>query len=147
MSDIHIDIHGGNNQILPNATEAVQNFYFVGNMEHEAASDISPQVVSEEVDEPFTPEEQALLPYVRNEQTLRQYLRQIERCQSARDLAEILIHMQEQEQKVLVDELQRERYIEKFLLLVPKGVKGMTAHNVYTHITNLRASRPRKTGK
>ncbi len=27
MSDVHITINGGNNQILPNATEAVQNFY------------------------------------------------------------------------------------------------------------------------
>lgn len=27
MSDITITIHGGNNQILPNATEAIQNFY------------------------------------------------------------------------------------------------------------------------
>ena len=27
MSDVIININGGNNQILPNATEAVQNFY------------------------------------------------------------------------------------------------------------------------
>lgn len=27
MSDVTININGGNNQILPNATEAVQNFY------------------------------------------------------------------------------------------------------------------------
>ena len=27
MNDITININGGNNQILPNATEAVQNFY------------------------------------------------------------------------------------------------------------------------
>lgn len=27
MSDVNITINGGNNQILPNATEAVQNFY------------------------------------------------------------------------------------------------------------------------
>lgn len=27
MNDVTININGGNNQILPNATEAVQNFY------------------------------------------------------------------------------------------------------------------------
>ena len=27
MNDIIFNINGGNNQILPNATEAVQNFY------------------------------------------------------------------------------------------------------------------------
>lgn len=146
MAEIHIDIYGGNNQILPNATEIVQNFYLTENETEE----IRPCTVVQPVEvlcKPLPPEALALLPYVRDEQALRRYVQQIEACKIARDLAEIIITLQEQEQKVPADEILKERFIRKFLPLAPQGIKGMTAHNVYTHITNLRANRPRKTGK
>lgn len=39
MSDVNITINGGNNQILPNATEALQNFYDGKPAEDRHASD------------------------------------------------------------------------------------------------------------
>lgn len=147
MPDVHIDIHGGNNQILPNATEAVQNFYYREGETPPLKPDPLRQPSAEEPDEPIPPEAEAIFPYVKDEQTLRRYLKLIGQCETARDLAQVIVTLQEQEQKIPADEVLKERFIRKFLPLAPKGLKGMTAHNLYTHIVNLKAARPRGTGK
>ena len=147
MPDIHIIIHGGYNQILPNATEAVQNFYISGS----AADTFTPEGAMPtsfpDTNEPLPPEAHKLLPYVKDERTLRMYLRQIGTCRSAYELAQIILTLKEQEGKVPAEEEQKERFIRLFLPFVPKGVGGMTAHNIYTHIVNLKAARPHGAGK
>lgn len=147
MPDIHITINGGNNQILPNATEAVQNFYANGNKADVPPPEVANQTPSPDAGEPLSSKAQELLPYVRDEQSLRNYLRRIGECKSARDVAQVILTLQEQDRKVPAGEELKERFINLFLPFVPKDVKGMTAHNIYTHIVNLKAARPRGTGK
>ncbi|MDV3121331.1 hypothetical protein RJT13_06670 [Segatella copri] len=53
MSDVTFNIYGGNNQILPNATKAEQNFYGDQFAEKTLAKD-------GEAPQPLTEEEQAL---------------------------------------------------------------------------------------
>jgi len=56
MSDVTFNIYGGNNQILPNATKAEQNFYGDQFAEKMLAKD-------GEAPQPLTEEEQALSIY------------------------------------------------------------------------------------
>lgn len=56
MSDVTFNIYGGNNQILPNATKAEQNFYGDQFAEKTLAKD-------GEAPQPLTEEEQALSIY------------------------------------------------------------------------------------
>ena len=74
MSDITININGGNNQILPNATEAVQNFYGSYFPEHPLPDK------SDQETEP--PEAQKLALYI-NKENLGRYLSLIGECRSA----------------------------------------------------------------
>ena len=57
MSDVTFNIYGGNNQILPNATKAEQNFYGDQFAEKTLAKD-------GEASQPLTEEEQALSIYI-----------------------------------------------------------------------------------
>jgi hypothetical protein len=57
MSDVTFNIYGGNNQILPNATKAEQNFYGDQFAEKTLAKD-------GEAPQPLTEEEQALSIYI-----------------------------------------------------------------------------------
>lgn len=147
MSDIQINIYGDNNQVLPNATEAIQNIYVGGSVNGTLAPGNAKQALAPEAGEPLSPEAQKLLPYVKDEQSLRNYLYRIGECKTARDVAQVILTLQEQERKVPAGEELKERFINLFLPFVLEGAKGMTAHNIYTHIVNLKASRPRSAGK
>ena len=57
MADVTFNIYGGNNQILPNATKAEQNFYGDQFAEEKLAKD-------GEAPQPLTGEEQALAIYM-----------------------------------------------------------------------------------
>ena len=147
MPDIHITINGDNNQVLPNATEAIQNIYVGGSVNGILAPGNAKQVLAPEAGESLSSEAQKLLPYVKDELLLRNYLQRIGECVTARDVAQVILTLQEQERKVPAGEELKERFINLFLPFVPKGAKGMTAHNIYTHIVNLKAARPWGTGK
>lgn len=67
MSDVTFNIYGGNNQILPNATKAEQNFYGDQFAEKTLAKD-------GEASQPLTEEEQALSIYINKVESLRGYI-------------------------------------------------------------------------
>ena len=67
MADVTFNIYGGNNQILPNATKAEQNFYGDQFAEKTLAKD-------GEAPQPLTEEEQALSIYINKVETLRGYI-------------------------------------------------------------------------
>lgn len=71
MSDVTFNIYGGNNQILPNATKAEQNFYGDQFAEKTLAKD-------GEAPQPLTEEEQALSIYINKVESLRGYITQRE---------------------------------------------------------------------
>lgn len=79
MSDVTFNIYGGNNQILPNATKAEQNFYGDQFAEKTLAKD-------GEAPQPLTEEEQALSIYIYKVESLRGYITLLRSCKTARDL-------------------------------------------------------------
>ena len=78
MSDVTFNIYGGNNQILPNATKAEQNFYGDQFAEKTLAKD-------GEAPQPLTGEEQALAIYINKVESLRGYITLLRSCKTARD--------------------------------------------------------------
>ena len=74
MSDIIFNISGGNNQILPNATEAVQHFY---------GDQYAERILQKETPlEPINPALEKLALYI-NKESLPTYIAQIGACESA----------------------------------------------------------------
>ena len=93
MSDITITIHGGNNQILPNATEAIQNFYvgeYCGETSQEEGDGRSG----------LMPETIRFRAYINKEEDLERYLAQIVECRTVTELAQVILVMQENEPKI-----------------------------------------------
>ena len=112
MSDITITIHGGNNQILPNATEAIQNFY---------VGEYCGETSLEEGDgrSGLMPETIRFRAYINKEEDLERYLAQIVECRTVTELAQVILVMQENELKITPEEMVKERFIRLFLPIPP----------------------------
>lgn len=114
MSDITITIHGGNNQILPNATEAIQNFYvgeYCGETSQEEGDGRSG----------LMPETIRFRAYINKEEDLERYLAQIVECRTVTELAQVILVMQENELKITPEEMVKERFIRLFLPITPES--------------------------
>ena len=134
MNDITININGGNNQILPNATEAVQNFY---------GDQFAEKILSNTVvDKELCPEVGKLSLYV-DKVNLPDYIAQLSECQNATELAKIVIYMFEQEPKLTEEEIVKERFISILLPLATKLTKGRTIDNLRARINDALLSRPK----
>lgn len=134
MNDITININGGNNQILPNATEAVQNFYgdqfaekILGNPASDGAS---------------IPEVGKLSLYI-DKVNLPDYVAQIGECPTATELARIVMSMLEQEPKLTEETVVKERFITLLLPLAHKLDKGRSIDNVRARINDALMARPK----
>ena len=116
MSDITITIHGGNNQILPNATEAIQNFY---------VGEYCGETSLEEGDgrSGLMPETIRFRAYINKEEDLERYLAQIVECRTVTELAQVILVMQENELKITPEEMVKERFIRLFLPITPRITK------------------------
>ena len=139
MSDIIINIHGGNNQILPNATEAVQNFYGTGESVSRPDAPSLPTLSDDYLD----PAASRLIPYLNNKADLEEYLIQLQACQSASELARIILDMCSKEDRVTPDEIVKDRFISLFLPLV-SFTGGKTVNNIRARINDALSKRPRK---
>ena len=135
MSDITININGGNNQILPNATEAVQNFYGSHFPEHPL-----PDTSAQETE---PPEAQKLALYI-NKENLDRYLSLIGECRSATELARVVVEMVEQEPRLFPEEMVKERFIRLLLPFASKLEKGKTIDNIRARINDAWMNRPKK---
>ena len=127
MSDITITIHGGNNQILPNATEAIQNFY---------VGEYCGETSLEEGDgrSGLMPETIRFRAYINKEEDLERYLAQ---------LAQVILVMQENELKITPEEMVKERFIRLFLPITPRITKGKSVSNIRARINDAWSSRLR----
>lgn len=135
MSDIHINIHGGNNQILPNATEGIQNFY---------GDQFADKILSgNPPDESLPIEAQKLLHYIDKER-LPQYLTLLGECRSATELSQIVVDMCAQEPKLVKEEIVKERFIQLLLPLAPKLTKGTGVNNIRARINDALACKPKQ---
>lgn len=134
MADVNITINGGNNQILPNATEAIQNFY--GNQFAEKKP--SPSLPKEEP----MPEMDRLSLYI-NKENIPGYLAQIGECRTATELGRLVVQMVEQEPGLTAEEMVKERFISQLLPFAFKLSKGKTIDNIRARINDAWARRPK----
>ena len=84
MCDLTINIYGGNNQILPNATEAVQNLYV-----YDHANKL--QVVQTTSDA-LSSEAEKLSRYI-DKDHIPAHLNKIRSCNNATDLAQVVVSL------------------------------------------------------
>lgn len=84
MCDMTINIYGGNNQILPNATEAVQNLYV-----YDHANKL--QVVQTTSDA-LSSEAEKLSRYI-DKDHIPEHLNKIRACNNATDLAQVVVSL------------------------------------------------------
>ncbi len=134
MSDVTININGGNNQILPNATEAVQNFYG-DQFAEKILQQPSPK-------EDVLPEVEKLSLYI-NKENLSGYLSQIGECNNATELAKVVVQMCKQEPRLTQEEIVKERFISLLLPFAFKLTKGRGIDNIRARINDAWAARPK----
>lgn len=134
MSDVNITINGGNNQILPNATEAKQIFY---------GDKFAEKLLSgESLKEESFPEVDKLSIYI-NKENLPGYLAQIGECQTATELAKVVVEMAEHEPRLTAEEIVKSRFINLILPFAFKLTKGTSVDNVRARINDAWARRPK----
>lgn len=121
-SSIVFNISGGNNQILPNATQATQNFYGDKYMEEMAKTDNA----NDATDITKSP----LAHYINNVERLTYYIGKLTSCKDARSLAQVVMEMHDDDNvKIDSEEMVKERFIKTLLPHAPK---------VTTSISNIR---------
>lgn len=130
-SNCIFNISGGNVQILPNATQAVQNFY--GDQFAEEA--LKANANAGNAIPELTEEEKALQPYINKVELLKQYTSRLAQCTSASDIGKVVVDMRKDEE-VRVDEYEmvKERFINVLLALSPNVASGRTVSNVRQRI-------------
>lgn len=130
-SDIIFNISGGNNQILPNATQATQNFYGDKYMEELAKKN------KNQTDEGTDLTKSQLSLYINNVEKLSYYVGKLSTCDDARALAQVVMEMYEDDD-VKVDniEMVKERFIKTLLPFAPK-VQTTTVISVSASMTNM----------
>ena len=89
MANVIININGGNNQILPNATGAVQNFY---GAEFAPVSKGSTKERDEDVDDVVRVARGTLCIYYPDEAELDDIINRIADCRNASDLANLVVN-------------------------------------------------------
>lgn len=136
---ITFNISGGNNQILPNATEAVQNFY---------GSEFSKRARKEENDlQDFmsASEVQKLHVYIKEPTVLADYISRLKQCKSASEVGMVMVDMVLDEYvNVNQDSAAKKVFIEILKNLVPNLEKGGTVNNIRQRFQDAWMKRPNK---
>ena len=119
---ININIHGGNNQILPVATKAEQHFHFSG------SADAAGREVAAG---PWTAVDEARLSvYVSDREKLRGYIAVLAACTTAGEVGEAVVGMCVDEPRVSQDLIVREAFISALLPFLVKVVRGKGIDNL-----------------
>ena len=134
---VAINIFGGCQQILPNATRAVQNFYG-----DQFAGERSREEVLERLD--LSPEARRLFVYIDDMETLTGYMSRLAVCTTASELAVVVMDMVERQPRVTREEMVRERFIRTLLPLAPRVTTGRSIDNVRARINDAWMKRPKK---
>lgn len=143
MCKVEFNISGGQNQIAPNSTNATQTIYVNADNkanQYEHAEVVSPLPDAEEE----TLGELARLSINIDKVRLQEYLAQIAECRSATELAMVVVRMAEQEPRLKVEEIVKERFISQLLPFATNISKGTSIGNVRQRINDALARRSRK---
>ena len=120
-ANIIFNISGGNNQILPNATKAEQNFYGDKYIEEMMKSKTESQ-------EPkLSPEATRLSLYINNVEALSEYIGKLAACTNAKELAQVVMDMvNDTGVKVDQDVMVKQEFIEVLQPLAPQVTTGIS---------------------
>ncbi len=151
MADMTLNIYGGNIQILPNATQAVQNFYgdeFARKVLIEKVHPVVPQEqqsdTEQEAPADVSDEDDCRLAiYISNEEALREYIKLLRSCRTARDLGEVVATMCQNESQINEELIVKKDFIDLLLPFLAKWAKGQTTDNIRMAINNAWAARKR----
>lgn len=135
-NNIIFNISGGNNQILPNATEA--NQYFYGDQFAKEALRKGTSVV-----EPLTADERRLLVYVEKEESLRNYVASLKACKTAAEVGQVVATMCENEPRIDESRIVTKAFIETLIPFMTGVETGKGIDNIRTYINNAWAERKR----
>ena len=149
MADVTFNIYGGNNQILPNATKAEQNFYgdefaekILAEKSHdEDLLDLQSGKEQKDTSAPLSEDEQRLSIYINKVETLRGYITLLRSCKTARDLGEVVATMRQQEPTLTDELIVKQSFITLLLPFVPKWEKGQSIDNIRVAINNAGTAR------
>jgi len=124
MAETVININGGNNQILPEATHAVLHIHIYADASVKTDSEDTP------------PEACQFSLYLDKAESLPRYLSLLSECQSAHELAQVVMELLKNEQKITAEEIVKERFIKKLIPLTPKITKGTSVDNIRARIND-----------
>lgn len=120
-ANIVFNISGGNNQILPNATKAEQNFYGDKYIEEKLRS---------KTDNPgprIDPETARLSLYINNVEALAEYVAKLSACTNAKELAQVVMDMvKDTDVRVDQDNMVKQEFIEVLQPLAPQVTTGIS---------------------
>lgn len=122
-------IYGGHNQILPNATEAVQKIYgaeFSHDMLHSAAK--APSELS--------PDEMRLAIYINKEEQLKGYITLLASCRTAKEVGEVVATMCQNEEGIDSVLIAKAGFIKLLLPFLKNVESGRGIDNLRTYINS-----------
>ena len=122
------NISGGNVQILPNATEAVQNFNYYG------TGDAAPHCTPDAAAAPDLSSRFAI--YINNVETRERYISQLKTCQSAAEVGRTVVAMVQEVPGLTFDTAKTESFISILICLATSVTRGVTVENFRKAITN-----------
>lgn len=133
MANVIINIHGGNNQILPEATGVVQNFYgaeFV-------RAKMQDTMAEEDEDEEVRIARGTLCIYYSDEMQLNDIIRRIADCRNASDLANLVVNDMQKHTILTSERMVSKDFIgalQQFLTFK----SGTSTGNIRTQINNVK---------
>lgn len=130
-TSVTINVYGGNNQVFPNATEAVQHIY-VG-----VQSDDIPSVSASAAGlDTFAAEKSRLLAYIGDRQKLESYIIALGECADASELAQLTVSISRDcgiDKSVIV----KSKFIRLLLPFAHRVTHGKSVDNVRARINGI----------
>ena len=122
------NISGGKVQILPNATEAIQNFNYYG------TGDAVSHSASESTAAPDLSSRLAI--YINKVEVRERYISMLKSCQSAAEVGRTVVSMVQEVPGLTFDTAKTEPFINILLCLSTSVTKGITVENFRKAISN-----------
>lgn len=138
--NVNINIYGGTNQILPNATKAEQHFYYRAGQPATPVPDTQPR--------PWTADDERRLSlYIDKEETLQAYIATLAACTTAQQVGEAVADMCANEPKLDGELIVKEKFIRLLLPFLVCLEKGKGIDNLRVNINNAWMNRKRQLRK
>ena len=139
-SNVHINIYGGTNQILPNAVKAEQHFYYRAEQPETPVPDAQPR--------PWTADDERRLSlYLEKEESLQAYIATLAACTTAQQAGEAVAEMCANEPKMDSELIVKEKFIRLLLPFLVRLEKGKGIDNLRVNINNAWLSRKKQLRK